>query len=523
MNKTNVMIKNRALEYVKRREWDKAVAEYLKLAENEKHNPNVFNELGDLYLKIGNKQQAFTAFHTAVDEYSHVMLYNNAVAVCKKILRLNPSDRRVNGKLASLRAQQGFIKEATTYAVSFIDQVGGDPNISDDEVKDDLLGLVDVVADTPELVERIADCLIARQLKDDAGQVLARLADYYGDRGVADKLNAVRARMQELGLEPPEVPVADAAAQTSEPPAQPAAQTAKTRKSPPADTEANDPAEPSPRTVPGPEDPPPASTRGPKKAPPRQVPSTPYDYGTIDLGAPASAASNSHTATEEMPEQDVDDTAEHGASASEAEPRYDVSDSPDEDTGVEQFAEPAEDDEDTTADGVEPNLGKNQVWIPNEELPYTLRSGDGQGSGEVVNVEDIIGQFDAEVTADVDAGDHRSHYDLGMAYLEMDLLPEAIREFQFASNSSMYQVRCLEMIGLCFLKQNQPRLAIKQLEKGLGLVGDVDKESLGLQYNLGLAHEMLGDSEKAKICFEDVYVIDVTFRDVGEKVKKYAS
>ena len=125
--------------------------------------------------------------------------------------------------------------------------------------------------------------------------------------------------------------------------------------------------------------------------------------------------------------------------------------------------------------------------------------------------------------ADVEAEDYRSHYDLGMAYLEMDLIPEAIREFQFAANSSMYQVRSLELIGLCFIKQNQPRLAIRKLEKGLSLVGDVDRDSIGLQYNLGLAHEMMGDQEKAKHCFEEVYVLDVGFRDVGEKMKKYIS
>ena len=107
-----------------------------------------------------------------------------------------------------------------------------------------------------------------------------------------------------------------------------------------------------------------------------------------------------------------------------------------------------------------------------------------------------------------------------MAYLEMDLITEAIREFQFAANSSMYQVRSLELIGLCFIKENNPALAVKQLEKGLALVGDVDRDSIGLQYNLGLAYEMLGQDEKARHCFEEVYVLDVSFRDVAEKMKK---
>jgi hypothetical protein len=45
---------------------------------------------------------------------------------------------------------------------------------------------------------------------------------------------------------------------------------------------------------------------------------------------------------------------------------------------------------------------------------------------------------------------------------------------------------------------------------------------LVIKYNLGLAYEMTGDIEKARNAFEDVYVEDVTFRDVAEKIQKYS-
>ena len=161
------------------------------------------------------------------------------------------------------------------------------------------------------------------------------------------------------------------------------------------------------------------------------------------------------------------------------------------------------------------------MWIPREELPSGLEADDEAGA--TVTVSDIIDHFASEVRSDVESEDHRSHYDLGMAYLEMELLPEAIREFQLAAQSGTYRVRCLEMVGLCFLRQNQPRLAIKQLELGLQLVNQGERESLGLQYNLGLAYEMIGEFERAKACFETVYVVDVGFRDVSTKFQKYSS
>ena len=49
--------------------------------------------------------------------------------------------------------------------------------------------------------------------------------------------------------------------------------------------------------------------------------------------------------------------------------------------------------------------------------------------------------------------DHESHYDLGMAYMEMGLYDEAIGEFQVASKGRPMEVKCLEMIALCFLER----------------------------------------------------------------------
>ena len=145
---------------------------------------------------------------------------------------------------------------------------------------------------------------------------------------------------------------------------------------------------------------------------------------------------------------------------------------------------------------------------------------DAPASGANGSGMHISALLDDDISTAGGETDYRSHYDLGMAYIEMDLHTEAIREYQLAAKSPQYQVKCLEMIGLCFLKQNQPQLAIRQLSKGLSLIGTDSEESLGIKYNLGLAHEMIGDLINARTFFEDVYVVDVTFRDVAEKVRR---
>ena len=181
------------------------------------------------------------------------------------------------------------------------------------------------------------------------------------------------------------------------------------------------------------------------------------------------------------------------------------------------------------ASGDEPkdNLREYVIPEPSQQVKEAVE-GDldevlGGGKGDEGAAGPDLEALASEVRADVDEGDYRSHYDLGMAYLEMGLLPEAIREFQIALQSPVFKVRSLEMIGRCFLTQNEPELAIKQLTMGLALVDGDDRAALGIKYGLALAYEMTGEPDKAKAFYQDVYVVDASFRDVGEKIRRYAS
>jgi hypothetical protein len=86
---------------------------------NDQNNPNVHNELADLYLKTNQKPDAYDCFVRAVDEYTRVGLHNNAVAVCKKVLRVLPGRVEVFTKLGYIRARQGLAKSRSYYVSSW--------------------------------------------------------------------------------------------------------------------------------------------------------------------------------------------------------------------------------------------------------------------------------------------------------------------------------------------------------------------------------------------------------------------
>jgi tetratricopeptide (TPR) repeat protein len=155
---------------------------------------------------------------------------------------------------------------------------------------------------------------------------------------------------------------------------------------------------------------------------------------------------------------------------------------------------------------------------PSEDLSDLLEEEDAQ-----IESESSIRNFADEITSDVEQDDYRSHYDLGMAYIEMGLYSDAVKELQISARSEQLQLQSLEMVGHCFLAMNNPRLAVKQLERGLEISQTSGGDSMGIHYNLGLAYEALEDMDKAREHYEEVYIVDVTFRDISDKMKKFST
>ena len=112
-------IRKKALDLVRQQDWANAIKEYRRLVELDQNNPNVHNELADLYLRTNQKNEAFESFMLAIDEYTRVGLFNNAVAVCKKVIRVLPARVEVLMKLGLIRMKQGLAKEAESYYPRF--------------------------------------------------------------------------------------------------------------------------------------------------------------------------------------------------------------------------------------------------------------------------------------------------------------------------------------------------------------------------------------------------------------------
>jgi tetratricopeptide (TPR) repeat protein len=144
----------------------------------------------------------------------------------------------------------------------------------------------------------------------------------------------------------------------------------------------------------------------------------------------------------------------------------------------------------------------------------------------VEQLREVFEEFRAELgeMAGEQAEDLETHYNLGIAYREMGLLEEAIGEFQRvakemqAGRAFRYAMQCCTLLGLTFIDKGQPKIAAMWYERALQTPG-LDLETiLALRYDLGMAQELAGDTRAALDSFQQVYAMNIDYRDVAERI-----
>ncbi|HOW45094.1 MAG TPA: tetratricopeptide repeat protein [Candidatus Aminicenantes bacterium] len=91
---------------------DAAIKEYQKIVEVKPDDLEVRRIIGDLYLKLNKLPEAFKQFEWISDFYLKEGFFTKAIAMYKRITRLDPQNESVSFKLADLYSKQGLTIEA---------------------------------------------------------------------------------------------------------------------------------------------------------------------------------------------------------------------------------------------------------------------------------------------------------------------------------------------------------------------------------------------------------------------------
>ncbi|HEY8073271.1 MAG TPA: tetratricopeptide repeat protein, partial [Labilithrix sp.] len=139
-----------------------------------------------------------------------------------------------------------------------------------------------------------------------------------------------------------------------------------------------------------------------------------------------------------------------------------------------------------------------------------------------VDVEEVFAKFKEGVAKQISVDDSDSHYNLGIAYKEMMLLDDAIREFDTAARDPKRECVCRSMIGMIYIERGNLNDAIDAFVLGLNAAIKDPQQETVLCYEIGAAHEAKKNFKEALSYYQKAMRRDPNYRDVQERVRRLA-
>ncbi len=139
---------------------------------------------------------------------------------------------------------------------------------------------------------------------------------------------------------------------------------------------------------------------------------------------------------------------------------------------------------------------------------------------EQIDVEAVFAKFKEGVAKQIDADDGQSHYDLGVAYREMGLIDDAVREFEQAARDPKHMAICESMIGTIEVERGNLNGAIDAFLRGLRAQFKTPDQEMVLSFEVGTAYESKKMTKEALTYYQRVARRDATYRDVAERIRR---
>ncbi len=195
-------LKEQARTLEQKEDWGKAIDLYTKaiaqLVEEEQPDIGLYNRVGDLQVRQGQLEEGVKNYEKAIELYVEAELPNNAIAVCKKIVRNMPMRHSVYLKMGQIRGGQGFLSEARQNFLTYAERMQAQGDI--DEGLRALGEFADLAPEDVEIRLAIAGQMQSHGRTDDAVAQLQAGYRAASERGLPTDL--FETMLGELGVEP---------------------------------------------------------------------------------------------------------------------------------------------------------------------------------------------------------------------------------------------------------------------------------------------------------------------------------
>ena len=153
-----------------------------------------------------------------------------------------------------------------------------------------------------------------------------------------------------------------------------------------------------------------------------------------------------------------------------------------------------------------------------EQDPERIEITYGYGVDEGLDLSGLVEAFRREVQPHV-SGDAQSQYALGVSYLEMGLVDQAIEALRAAGEDASLKGPVCELIGRCHMDHGRFEEAASEFRTALQQPGVAGESALKIRFELGLALEAAGRLDEGLAEFDRVYAAHPNFPDVALKIR----
>ncbi len=186
----------KAEKLVQRGRLEAAIDELHLVLKETPDDTRTLNRVGDLYARLNRVDEAAELFSKAAERFSSEGFFVKAIAIYKKILRLDPTRIPIYEKLAGLYQQQGLANEARGQYQILADYYD---KVSDSEA---VIGvyekLIRIEPRDPEAMQRLAELQAEAGRSDEALASYGALVNDMLDAGKGDEAVAVLERSLQL-------------------------------------------------------------------------------------------------------------------------------------------------------------------------------------------------------------------------------------------------------------------------------------------------------------------------------------
>ena len=195
-------LKKKAADFEQKKQLDKAIAAYREVLDaydaggEENIDVGLYNRVGDMLVRQGNVPDGVILYERAVDLYAEGGFFNNAIALCNKILRTSPGRSSVYYKLGKISAAKGFKADAKSNFLEYADRMQKSGQL--EEAFRALKEFADLVPDQDDIRLMLAEQLTKASRNGEALEQLQLLYARYDGEGRAAEAEATAERMKAI-------------------------------------------------------------------------------------------------------------------------------------------------------------------------------------------------------------------------------------------------------------------------------------------------------------------------------------